>query len=79
MPEINPRLTAMADQVQSEAREELARQVVRYHDRGWGFFDQLGEFLDWDAEALAVLLTQAVYELKRLSAELGHLDGDCHA
>lgn len=67
MPEIPPRVTALADQVQSEAREELARQVVRYHDRNWGFFDQLGELLDWDdAEALAVLLTQAVHELSRV-------------
>lgn len=75
MPEpLPPRITSAIDQYQCEAREQLALDVTRYHERGWTLIDQVAEYVDEDPNWLMIMLATAIDELRGLSRAMGLLD-----
>lgn len=68
-----PRITSAVDQYQCDARDRLARDVTRYHERDWTLIDQIGEYADEDHNWLVIMLAEAIHELTGLSKAMGIL------
>lgn len=71
-----PRILSAIDQYQCDARDRLARDVTRYHDRGWTLIDQIGEYADEDRDWLVIMLAEAIHELTGLSKAMGILTSE---